>query len=235
MIFFKLNIFEYSNKSTSIPTGKWYIVANHQKREEQSYQITEFVQYFDEMEDEKIHISDDPLSDNKIVEWIDIKSDTDKLTNREIMLAIKWYIRGSEESDEDMQLDNQFEKLSISSHSDISQNDDHYGLFEDPFRSLLWRPKSTHLTFSEKRWIYMHYKNTCDSINTISQRTGASISTIRRIILSFSRNVKRSEIFSKIRWNRLIDSKVVSKSISKIYIISGRLLHIQRCARSYLQ
>ena len=114
-----------------------------------------------------------------------------------------------------MQLDNQFEKLSISSHSDISQNDDHYGLFEDPFRSLLWRSKSAHLTFSEKRWIYMHYKNTGDSINTISQRTGTSISTIRRIILSFSRNVKRSEIFSKIRWNRLIDSKVVSKSISK--------------------
>ena len=131
------------------------------------------------------------------------------------MLAIKWYIRGSEESDENMQLDNQFEKLSISSYSDISQNDDHYGLFEDPFRSLLWRSKSAHLAFSEKRWIYMHYKNTGDSINTISQRTGISISTIRRIILSFSRNVKRSEIFSKIRWNRLIDSKVVSKSISK--------------------
>ena len=102
------------------------------------------------MEDEKIHISDDLLSNNKIVGWIDIKSDTDKLTNREIMLAIKWYIRGSEESDEDMQLDNQFENFQsvhlVTSHKMTTTMDylkirlDHY--CEDPSQLILHFLKS---------------------------------------------------------------------------------------------
>ena len=57
-----------------------------------------------------------------------------------------------------------------------------------------------------------------DSINAISQRTGTSISTIRRIISSFSKNIKRSEIFSKTKWKGLIDSKVVAEWISKFIL-----------------
>ena len=64
------------------------------------------------MEEEKIKNSDNVLKDNDKAEWIDIKSDTDRQTNREIVLAINSLIfEECEEIDEDMKLDNQFKNL----------------------------------------------------------------------------------------------------------------------------
>ena len=75
------------------------------------------------------------------------------------------------------------------------------------------RPRSARLTFIQKQWIYMHHGDTDEPLNSISQRTGVSISTIRRIFMEFSTNVKRSEIYSKIRCKRLIESEQIAKLI----------------------
>ena len=59
----------------------------------------------------------------------------------------------------------------------------------------------------------MHNRDTNESLNKISQQIGVWNSTIRRIIIEFSTNVKRSEIYSKIRWRRLIELEQISKII----------------------
>ena len=88
----------------------------------------------------KIMIKLNGLTSNQIL--------TDRQTNREIVLAINSLIfEECEEIDEDMKWHNQFENLSINSYSDISQKVDYYQLFEDPFKSLLWRSKSALLAF----------------------------------------------------------------------------------------
>ena len=56
-------------------------------------------------------------------------------------------------------------------------------------------------------------------MNIISQRTGASMPTIRGIISKFSTNFKRSEIYSKVRCKRLIEIKAIAKSILK-YVLT---------------
>ena len=45
----------------------------------------------------------------------------------------------------------------------------------------------------------MNFRSSGDSINIILQKIKTSISTIRRIISQFSKNIKRSENFSKVR------------------------------------
>ena len=52
-------------------------------------------------------------------------------------------------------------------------------------------------------------------MNQLSQLTGISMSTIRRIIQDFSSNIDRSRIYKKIRWRKLIQSKTVMQYISK--------------------
>ena len=77
------------------------------------------------------------------------------------------------------------------------------------------RSKSAHLTFGQKSWIYQWYRVEGKSMNQISQLTRISISTTRRIISEFSTNVRREEIYTKIRCKRLIETKAVSRWISK--------------------
>ena len=147
---------------------------------------------------------------------IDIKKDTDRLENEQIKQLINndlfgdyWKLFHHEE------LNRNLECLTISSHKENSQLDDIDKLFEDPFGSLMNRPKSAHLTFGQKSWIYQWYRVEGKSMNQISQLTGISISTTRRIISEFSTNVRREEIYAKIRCKRLIETKAVSRWISK--------------------
>ena len=117
------------------------------------------------------------------------------------------------ENEESKEFENQFKKLSINQEGKSSQEINNYLSFEDPLDSLIKRPRSAHFTFIQKKWIYMHHRDTDEPLNSISQRTGVSLSTIRRIVMEFSTNVKRSEIYPKIRCKRLIESEQIAKLI----------------------
>ena len=119
----------------------------------------------------------------------------------------------NKENEESKEFANQFNKLSINQEEKSSQEINNYLSFEDPLDSLMKRPRSAHLTFIQKQWIYMNHRDTDEPLNSISQPTGVSISTIRRIVMEFSTNVKRSEIYSKIRCKRLIESEQIAKLI----------------------
>ena len=132
-----------------MPGGRWYIVVNDQNRTNLDYQITEFVQNSDEGEEEKIQTSGTDWQSSDEAKWIDIKADTDRLTNKETVHIIKSVLfKEHEEKDEGGELDSQFENLSIKSQCSSLQKFYEYLSFEDPFGALLNRPPSAHLTFA---------------------------------------------------------------------------------------
>ena len=77
------------------------------------------------------------------------------------------------------------------------------------------RSKGTHLTYNERLWIYKSSRYEGGSLSKICQRYGVSISTARRIIKQFSSNIRRSEIYSKIRCKKAIFSTTAMDWISE--------------------
>ena len=112
-------------------------------------------------------------------------------------------------------MNEKFESLRINSPYSDSEDQKDNTLFENSFYSLMNRSKSSHLTYRQKNWIYTRCITEGKLMNQISQLTGISISTIRRIILDFNSNIDRSRLYKMIRWRRLIQSKTVMQCISK--------------------
>ena len=76
------------------------------------------------------------------------------------------------------------------------------------------RPKGSHLTYRQKLLIYKSFRYDENPINQICQKYDVSISTVKRIIREFNANVKREEIYSKIRNKKMIWLIEVEKWIS---------------------
>ena len=79
------------------------------------------------------------------------------------------------------------------------------------------RSKGLHLTNRQKLLIYKGFRYDENPINQIWQKYDASISTVKRIIREFNANMKREEIYSKIRSKKIIWPMVVEEWISESY------------------
>ena len=138
------------------------------------------------------------------------------MRNEQISKLIRKDLFGdNNESESDDELHNHFEYLRISSNDSDSRFQEENTFLQNPFTSLMNRKKFEHLTFAQKNWIYWWHESEGKSINQLSQLTETSTSTIRRIIEEFRSNIKRSEIYTNIRWRKSIKSRAVSKWISK--------------------
>ena len=85
----------------------------------------------------------------------------------------------------------------------------------NPEYALMNRQKWSHFTYLEKLWIYKSHRYEGKILSQIYQKFGISISTVKRIIKQFDSNVKREEIYSRIRINKKIQSLQIKELISK--------------------
>ena len=124
-----------------------------------------FTDQFDEqnshlMEEQKDESNPDGGPEDRNMEsWIDIKQETDRITNEQITQLIEESLFGDAyRLFEQRQLNSRLEEFSI----DVQSNADEYDikpiLFRDPEESLMKREKSQHLTFGQKLYVYRSYK-----------------------------------------------------------------------------
>ena len=113
---------------------------------------------------------------------------------------------------EQNQLNNKVDLLNIDSQSndaiDITQT-----LLRDPKESFKRRKKLAHPTFDQKHYIFKSYTNG-ESLSEIWRRTGISISKEKRIFRDFRIKTNRTELYTKIRWRKIIESTKISEWIA---------------------
>ena len=118
------------------------------------------------------------------------------------------------------EIDIEFGRLEISSSSIQCEAQNVEEISEDINQSLLDQPKRAHLTYEQKLWIHKVNQYEGASLNQICQKYDLSISTVNKIIKELKSNVKRAEIYSKIRCKKMILSPKVKIWISE-YIKSA--------------
>ena len=167
--------------------------------------------------DDESKIEDIPLlgSRKEAGKGIDIKRDTDRLTNQQVLSLIDEELFGSScivtEQEECNQM---LASLNISQSNEIPISIQKLALFEDPAESILRREKGEHLSFQQKLYIYTCNRRKGQSLSEIWKKASLSISTAKRIIADFDSNIDRSAIYAKIRCKQIVRSPAVSSAIS---------------------
>ena len=140
---------------------------------------------------------------------------TDKLQIGQIKNIINQSILGEEyQAFEYQELNKGSDHLQINHSQSSIWIEQKSHLFKDPEKSLMERSKRAHLTYEQKLLIYKCYQYEKSTLSQIWQKFGVSFSTTRRIIKQFSLNIRRQEVFSKIRWRKNIDSHIMTEWIS---------------------
>ena len=148
-------------------------------------------------------------------EWICMKEETDKLLTEQIKNLISESLLGEDyQALANRQLNDEFNNLQIDHSWSSSWIDQKYKLFKDPEKTLMDRPKRTHLIYEQKLLIYRSHRYEERTPSQIWQKFGVSFPTVRRIIKQFGLNIRRQELYSKIRWRKNIDSHIVAEWIS---------------------
>ena len=70
------------------------------------------------------------------------------------------------------------------------------------------REKSKHLTFDKKLYVYRSYK-AGELMVDIWQRTGVSMPTTKRIAKDLDSKINRKQLYTKVRWRRVIESQPI--------------------------
>ena len=131
--------------------------------------------------------------DRNMESWIDIKQETDHLTNEQIRQLIEESLFGDAYIlFEQKQLNSRLEEFSIHIQSNSEKYEIKPILFRDSKESLMKREKSKHLTFDQKLYVYRSYK-AGKLIVDIWQRTGISMSTTKRIVKDFDTKINRKQ------------------------------------------
>ena len=147
--------------------------------------------------------------DRNMESWIDIKQETYHLTNEQIRQLIEVSLFGDAYRLFDQrQLNSRFEEFSIHIQSNSDEYDIKPSLFRDPKESLIKREKFKHLTIDQKLYVYGSYK-VGELMVDIRQRTGISISTIKRIVKDSDTKINRKQLYTKVRWRRVIESQPI--------------------------
>ena len=144
-----------------------------------------------------------------------MKEMTDRLNDNELLLAIKQIVFNTEygPSREDDLICN-LRKMSIGTEGESEQSSEDQ-LFVDTEESIMMRDKHSHLTYSQKLWLYYRNKEHGEDLSTVWQKYGVSTSTMKNIIKNFESNKKRSELYTNVRCRKMIYSPAVSKSIAE--------------------
>ena len=103
-------------------------------------------------------------------------------------------------------------KIELSSE-EVQDNPRLIKFLEDPAVRLMKRDKWKHLTYAEKLYVYKVYIEQGVSISKIWQTYSLSLQTVKRIIKLFRTKENRRNIFSNIRWRKLIESEIVQNEI----------------------
>ena len=112
----------------------------------------------------------------------------------------------------DLSLIQWFERFELSSE-EVQDNPRLIRFLEDPAVRLMKRDKWKHLTYAEKLYVYKVHIEQGVSISKIWQTYGLSLQTVKRIIKLFRTKENRRNIFSNIRWRKLIESEIVQNEI----------------------
>ena len=134
-----------------------------------------------------------------------IKEETEGLTLDQITEVIIQNISNSHYSDViEESAQNKLANLDISSSHSKNEYQNNQDTDEVVIQSLMSRPKGAHLTYRQRLLIYRSIQYDKNPLNKICQKYDVSISTTKKIIREFSGNVKREEIYSRIRSKKMI-------------------------------
>ena len=75
------------------------------------------------------------------------------------------------------------------------------------------RNKWSHLTYDEQLYLYSEHHYNHKTANELCKKYCLSITTVKRIIKLFSLKIKRHEIYSKVRWRKLIQQPYIRSTI----------------------
>ena len=105
-----------------------------------------------------------------------------------------------------------FERFGLSS-VEVQANPILIKFLEDLSVRLMKRAKWEHLTYAEKLYVYKMHIDQGVSINKIWEIYGQSLHTVKRIIKLIRIETNLRNIFSNIRWKKLIESEKVQNEI----------------------
>ena len=160
------------------------------------------------------HILTTDKIDCKTHKGIDIKKNTDSLTNDKILQLIDEELYGDNSSEfGQVELNRMLSDLNICRTIEDSFMTEIPVLFEDSAKTILKREKGEHLSFAEKQYIYNCNKVKGETLSDIWKRTGLSISTAKSIIKQFELSPDSKSIIKKIRCKKLIKSEMVRNLI----------------------
>ena len=146
---------------------------------------------------------------------IDIKWDTDHLTNQQVQFLIEEeLLADSYMITRQHECNRMLADLNISPINETSALAQKQILFEDPADTILRREKGEHLSFQQMHYIYAWHRRQGQSLSEIWKKASLSISTAKRIIAKFDRNADMSAIYKEVRCNKLIYSPAVSSEIN---------------------
>ena len=150
-------------------------------------------------------------TDNK--NWILIKEDTDRLTLIQIAQLLCRELFGEMYEAYNFRcITNQLDKCNISDNTidnEFGRNAD----YEDQECRLINRNKWSHLTYDEQLYLYSEHHYNHKTANELCKKYCLSITTVKRIIKLFSLKIKRHEIYSKVRWRKLIQQPYIRSTI----------------------
>ena len=196
------------------PDFRWSIISNWIEFKQFSGQLNEIST--NEIEEQK---GESILIERKINEvenyWIQTKEETEGMTLSKVTEAIvkaTWGDNYSFVQEENIQ--NKLNSLELSSFHIENEHQNKREIDEATIHTLMNRPKGSHLTYRQKLLIYKSFRYDENPINQICQKYDVSISTVKKIIREFNANVKREEIYSKIRSKKMIWLMEVEEWIS---------------------
>ena len=187
----------------------------------------------DDDEEQKLEQTSNEWEESKTAaKWIQMKEDTDKLSLDQVKQIVVERIWGeSHHKALEERVQKELDSLNICCSDNEWESGGWQQVSEGAAQTLMNRPKGAYLTYNERLWIYKSFRYEGCSLSKICQRYGVSISTAKRIIKQFSSNIRRSEIYSKIRCKKAIFSSTVMDWISEyVKSISWRFtsLHVRR-------